>query len=199
MQNYQEGRKSTTTVTTTPSTTARKQKTRTTTTTTTTTAISSVNELTTSEEEMMSMNDELRTLNNELKLKVEELSRSSNDMKILLNSSNIATLFLDNKLNVRGFTPQIVTMIKLLSSDIGRPISDLVANFDYKTFVEDAHEVIRSLVFMEKEVPAHNGLWFRVRIMPYKTVENRIDGVVMTFFDISEIKRLQNELKEIQK
>ncbi|QIR15694.1 chemotaxis protein CheB [Shewanella aestuarii] len=140
-------------------------------------------ELTTSKEEMQSMNEELQTVNHELNTKVSELSEASDDMENLLNSTNIATLFLDKNLKVRRFTTEILNIFKLISSDVGRPITDLVSSLIYPELVNDCHEVLRSLIFHEEEVTTHDGRWYIVRIMPYRTQESLIDGVVITFSD----------------
>ena len=141
-------------------------------------------ELTTSKEEMQSMNEELQTLNGELQAKVDDLSRSSNDMKNLLDSTAIAVLFLDEGLNVRRFTPQAATLIKLIPRDVGRPLADLASNLEYTALYDDACEVLSSLVFKETAVDSRDGRRFNVRIMPYRTSDNRIDGVVITFLSI---------------
>jgi two-component system CheB/CheR fusion protein len=138
-------------------------------------------ELTTSKEEMQSMNEELQTLNSELETKVDDLSRASNDMKNLLDSTAIAVVFLDEALRVRRFTPQAATLIKLLPADVGRPLADLVSDLEYPEIYDDAREVLETLVFKEKIVLARDGRCFNVRIMPYRTSDNRIDGVVITF------------------
>ncbi|MBL8717045.1 MAG: PAS domain-containing protein [Myxococcales bacterium] len=138
-------------------------------------------ELTTSKEEMQSMNEELQTLNHELQSKVDELSRSSNDMKNLLDSTGIAILFLDDALNVRRFTPQAATLIKLIPRDVGRPLSDLSTNLEYPTLYDDARRVLRTLVVEERSIATHDGRQFQARIMPYRTADNRIDGLVLTF------------------
>jgi len=153
-------------------------------------------ELTTSKEEMQSMNEELQTVNSELQAKLAELSRASNDMKNLLNSTDIATLFLDDMLHVRRFTSKVSTIVKLLPHDVGRPFTDISSDLYYPTMTADAQEVLRTLVPVEKPVAASDGRWFLVRIMPYRTLENRIDGVVLTFVDISVAKRLEAKLRE---
>ena len=153
-------------------------------------------ELTTSKEEMQSMNEELQTVNHELQSKVDELSLASNDMKNLLNSTDIATLFLDEALQVRRFTTQTSRIIKLIPGDVGRPITDITSTLLYPTLVEEASEVLRSLVFTEKSVPDSSGNWFRVRIMPYRTHENKIDGLVITFTDITVSHKLEAALRE---
>ena len=155
-------------------------------------------ELTTSKEDMQSLNEELQTLNTELQVKVDELSRSSNDMKNLLNSTDIATLFLDNDLNVRRFTPQATNIIKLIPADVGRPITDLSSDLRYPELAEDALEVLRTLAPAEKPITARDGRWFTVRIMPYRTLDDRIDGVVITFADITVAKTLEAELRKTQ-
>ena len=153
-------------------------------------------ELTTSKEEMQSLNEELQTVNTELQAKVDELSRSSNDMKNLLNSTDIATLFLDNDLNVRRFTPQATKIIKLIPADVGRPITDLASDLRYPELADDAREVLRTLASAEKPIAARDGRWFTVRIMPYRTLDDRIDGVVITFADITAAKTLEAKLRD---
>ena len=155
-------------------------------------------ELTTSKEEMQSLNEELQTVNAELQGKVDELSRVSNDMKNLLNSTDIATLFLDTDLNVRRFTPQATKIIKLIPSDAGRPITDLASGLRYPELAEDAQEVLRTLTSAEKPIAARDGRWFTVRIMPYRTLDDRIDGVVITFANITAAKTLETKLRDHQ-
>jgi len=153
-------------------------------------------ELTTSKEEMQSLNEELQTVNTELQSKVDELSRSNNDMKNLLNSTDIATLFLDNDLKVRRFTTQATKVIKLIPGDVGRPITDLASDLLYPELTADSREVLRKLGSMEKSIAARDGRWFTVRIMPYRTLDDRIDGVVITFADITAAKALEAQLRE---
>jgi two-component system, chemotaxis family, CheB/CheR fusion protein len=152
-------------------------------------------ELTTSKEEMQSLNEELQTVNAELQSKVDELSTTNNDMKNLLNSIDIATIFLDNSLHVRRFTDQATRIFKLIPGDIGRPLSDIVSNLNYPDLPKDAEEVQRTLVFSNREMTTADGRWFQVKIMPYRTLTNVIDGVVLTFNDISSAKRLEAELR----
>ena len=152
-------------------------------------------ELTTSKEEMQSMNEELQTVNHELSAKVEELSQASDDMKNLLNSTEIATLFLDDQMRIRRFTTRITAIFKLIPGDAGRPITDLVSTLHYPQLADEAREVLRTLVFREAEVSARDGRWFTVRIMPYRTQDNRIDGVVITFIDITASKTLEQALR----
>lgn len=155
-------------------------------------------ELKSSNEEMQSMNEELQTVNHELQAKVTDLARASNDMKNLLDSTEIATLFLDEALHVRRFTPQTTRIIKLIPGDMGRPVTDIVSALVYPELVADAREVLRTLVFCEKDVPASEERWFSVRTMPYRTHENRIDGLVITFSDISRRKKIEAELRVAQ-
>jgi len=152
-------------------------------------------ELTTSKEEMQSLNDELQTVNAELQAKVNELSRANNDMKNLLNSTNIATLFLDSELRVRRFTNQAQRLIKLIASDIGRPITDLATDLVYPELAEDASAVLRTLVFVEKPIETRDGRWFAMRLMPYRTLEDRIDGLVVTFADMTAVKEKEADLR----
>jgi chemotaxis methyl-accepting protein methylase/archaellum component FlaC len=155
-------------------------------------------ELTTSKEEMQSMNEELQTVNAELQAKVDELSRASNDMKNLLDSTDIATLFLDKDLHVRRFTAQATKIIKLIPADVGRPITDLASELRYPKLAEDVREVLRTLTVAEKSISTHAGRWFTVRIMPYRTLDDRIEGVVITFADITVAKTLEAKLRNNQ-
>lgn len=151
-------------------------------------------ELTTSKEEMQSLNEELQTVNAELQSKVSILTWEQNDMENLLNSTEIATVFLDKAMKLRRFTAHATHLFKLIPSDVGRPLSDVVTDLDYTKLTVDAQEVLNTLAFQEKEVGTHDGRCFRVRIMPYRTQDSVIDGVVITFTDISELKTLQEEL-----
>ena len=156
---------------------------------------SSNEELTTSKEEMQSMNEELQTLNAELQAKVDDLSRTSNDMKNLLDSTDIATLFLDKALKVRRFTPRITSIIKLIAADIGRPITDLASELRYPQLAQDAHTVLRTLNAIEKTIAGGSARWYTIRIMPYRTQDDKIDGVVITFADITVAKTLEAKLR----
>jgi two-component system CheB/CheR fusion protein len=155
-------------------------------------------ELTTSKEEMQSLNEELQTVNAELQSKLDELSGTNNDMKNLLNSTDIATVFLDNELRVRRFTLQAQTIIKFIPSDVGRPITDLASDLLYPELVIDAHEVLRTLVFSERSISTKDKRWFTVRIMPYRTMDNRINGVVITYSDITGAKKVEAGLRATQ-
>ena len=153
-------------------------------------------ELTTSREEMQSLNEELQTVNAEQQSKMDELARINNDMRNLLNSTEIVTVFLDNDLHVRRFTPGANKLFKLRPGDVGRPLSDIASDLHSPQLIEEAREVLRTLAFSEKQVAATNGRWFSVRIMPYRTMEDVIAGVVITFADITEAKSLEAQLRE---
>jgi two-component system CheB/CheR fusion protein len=161
--------------------------------------LQSANEkLTTSKEEMQSLNEELQTVNNEIQVKLDELAVTNNDLKNVLDSTEIAILFLDDSLRVRRFTPQMVKISKLIAGDVGRPITDIVSDLIYPEFAANAREVLRTLVFSEKQVVTRSGQWFIVRIMPYRTLEDMIDGLVITFMDITATKSLEAELRKTQ-
>jgi two-component system CheB/CheR fusion protein len=153
-------------------------------------------ELTTSREEMQSMNEELQTVNAEQQSKMEELDWINNDMLNLLNSTEIITVFLDNQLRIRRFTTGADKLFKLIPSDIGRPLSDIVSNLHYSELSAEADEVLRTLVFSEKQITTTDGRWYSVRILPYRTTEDVIGGVVVTLSNITAFKVLEAELRE---
>ena len=155
-------------------------------------------ELMSSKEEMQSLNEELQTLNAELQSKVDDFTRVNNDLKNLLNSTDIATLFLDRDLQIRRFTIQSTKIFKLRKSDIGRPFTDLVSDLIYPELSDDAYEVLKTLIFIQKPVPTIDGRWFSVRIMPYRTANDRIDGLVITFINISDLKKIELKLHETE-
>ena len=153
-------------------------------------------ELISSKEEMQSLNEELMSVNAELQEKVNALLEAENDMKNLLNSTEIATLFLDNTLKVRRFTPEAAKIIKLIKGDVGRPITDIVSNLKYDRLGEDAAEVLEKLATKEMEVESKDGNWYLMRILAYRTVENVIQGAVITFTGITALKRLEMAVRE---
>jgi two-component system CheB/CheR fusion protein len=153
-------------------------------------------ELTTSKEEMQSLNEELQTVNAELQIKIGDFELANNDMINLLNSTDIATLFLDKDLNIRRFTHQLKKIIKLRPTDVGRPFTDLVNDLQYPEIATHAKEVLRTLVFKETAITTNTGNWFNVRIMPYRTYDDKIDGLVITFIDITVAKKLEIELNK---
>lgn len=153
-------------------------------------------ELTTSKEELQSLNEELVTVNAEMQNKIDELSVANNDMKNLLDSTEIATIFLDNNLNIKRFTSPATKIMNLILSDIGRPITHIVSNLKYENMVQDSEEVIKTLVYKEIIVQSKDDRWYQMRIMPYRTTDNIIDGVVITFVDITGRKRTEKELAD---
>jgi two-component system CheB/CheR fusion protein len=145
-------------------------------------------ELETSKEELQSLNEELTTVNNQLQEKVEELEAANNDMANLLDCSDFATIFLDNSLRIKRFTPAATRLFHLIASDVGRPLSDVKSRLDDPGLLADAREVLQRLAPREKELSAAEKWWLR-RVSPYRTADNRIEGVVITFVDISESRR----------
>jgi two-component system, chemotaxis family, CheB/CheR fusion protein len=156
-------------------------------------------ELETSKEEMQSLNEELSTINAELQSKVDDLSRSNDDMQNLLNSIEIATIFLDMQLKITRYTEQARRLVNLIQTDVGRPLADLVSNLDYTGLVPDCREVLRTLVFKQCEVQTREGHWYLLRIIPYRTGENIIDGLVLTFVDINPVKQAETRLRRMSK
>jgi len=155
--------------------------------------LQSINEeLETSKEEMQSLNEELTTVNTELQSKVEDLSQANNDMQNLLNSTDVATIFMDRNLSVKRYTDQARRLINLIPSDIGRPIGDLATNLKFANLAGTCEEVLRTLSFSETEVVTADGHWYLMRIMPYRTSENVIDGLVLTFVNIDRLKQLES-------
>lgn len=154
-------------------------------------------ELTTSKEEMQSMNEELQTINAEMQTRLDDLALAQSDMKNLLNSTDIAILFLDHDLNVRRYTDQASKIINLREIDIGRPLSDLTTTLLYPTLHDDAQNTMRTLIFSEKQILTSDDRWFSVRIMPYRRLDNVIDGAVITFVDITATKQLEAKLRQL--
>jgi two-component system CheB/CheR fusion protein len=148
-------------------------------------------ELETSKEELQSTNEELVTVNAELQKKVEELSEANNDINNLLASTEIGTIFLDINLRIKRFTPAITKLFNLIQTDIGRPISDITTNIQVEDLFEHAQEVLDTLIRHEVDVQDKKGSWYSMRIAPYRTLENVIDGVVITFVDISKLKQVE--------
>jgi two-component system CheB/CheR fusion protein len=134
------------------------------------------------------------TVNAELRTKNEELSHTTDDMKNLLNGTEVATIFLDNLLHIKSFTPSITQFVNLIQSDTGRSIGDIALNLRDEDLVKDSTHVLETLVFKETQVQTKDSRWFVMRIMPYRTLANVIDGVVITFLDISQLKQLEASL-----
>jgi len=155
-------------------------------------------ELETSKEELQSLNEELVTVNSELEGKIEDLSESHNDIRNFMDSTEIATIFLDNELCIKMFTPPATKLMNVIETDMGRPIGHISDNLTYENLVKDAEEVLKTLVFKENEVRTKDGHWYFMRIVPYKTIDNVIDGVVITFVDIHEQKIATEKTMELQ-
>ena len=145
-------------------------------------------ELETSKEELQSFNEELETVNAELNRKVAELDSANSDLQNLLNSTQIATIFLDLELHIKNFTPAAGAVFRLIPGDIGRPITDLAAHFADSDLEEDIREVLRTLAMRERQLSAPRGQSYQMRILPYRTVNNVIEGVVITFLDVTKIR-----------
>ncbi|MBL8780984.1 MAG: PAS domain S-box protein [Alphaproteobacteria bacterium] len=156
-------------------------------------------ELETAKEEMQSVNEELRTINAEMVDKNEQLLRLNSDLRNLLDSTQIATIFLDNELRIKSFTPGMVELIHLRDSDHGRPITELVSRLNYAQLEQDARSVLRTLGVVEREVRSGDESVLIMRIRPYRTVTNVIDGVVITFVDVTASTLLQTALKESER
>ncbi|GAB3928537.1 PAS domain S-box protein [Larkinella terrae] len=157
---------------------------------------SAAEELETSKEELQSINEELTTVNQELKVKVEEISLTSNNFQNLINSTDIATLFLDRSFRVNLFTPASRTIFNLIPADFGRPLSDITNRLDYPPLQEDAEAVLTTLQPVEREVRTTDGRVFMMRILPYRTAEDRINGIVLTFVDISGRKTAEEAVRQ---
>ena len=154
-------------------------------------------ELETSKEELQSVNEELATVNTELQTKVFDLSRANNDMNNLLAGTGVGTIFVDFQMLIQRFTPAVTQIINLILSDVGRPVGHIVSNLiNYSSLVEDIRLVLDTLIPKEVEVQTKGGAWFLLRIRPYRTLENVIEGAVITFFDICEIKRTREALRK---
>ena len=154
-------------------------------------------ELQTSKEELQSVNEELETVNAELKKKLEELDRANSDLQNLFQSTRIATVFVDRELRIKKFTPAAVEVFRLIDGDVGRPIADIAPRFAGGELVADIREVLRTLSARERQVRREGEAWYLLRILPYRTVEDVIDGVVLTFLDITELKRMEKERERL--
>lgn len=153
-------------------------------------------ELETSKEELQSLNEELQTVNSELKSKLDSISTSHSDLQNLTSATEIGTLFLDSKLRIRMFTPPMADLFNIAEMDVGRTITDFTHRLRYDSLEDDAQRVLRELVPAESEVQSRDGRWFMMRLRPYRTVEDRIDGIVLTFIDISGRRETERELSE---
>ncbi len=153
-------------------------------------------ELETSKEELQSLNEELNTVNGRLQEKVEELEGANNDLMNLLSSTHIATMFLDKDLKVKRYTPAITRLFSLIPSDVGRPASHILRRFSDEPLLSDAANCLKDLTSIAKEVRAEDGRWYIRRITPYRTQDDRIEGVVVTFTDFTERKQAEEALRD---
>jgi len=155
-------------------------------------------ELQTSKEELQSVNQEIQTVNIELKQKIQELDRANSDLQNLFQSTRIATIFLDGHFRIKKFTASATDVFRLIDSDIGRPITDIAPRFSNGDIIPEIHEVLRTLAPKERQVRLADGAsWFIMRILPYRTVTNVIDGVVITFVDITQLKQAESQLAQL--
>jgi two-component system CheB/CheR fusion protein len=152
-------------------------------------------ELESSKEELQSLNEELATVNAELQRKLEELSGANDDMKNLLDSTKIATLFLDSQLQIKRFTPEVARIINLIPTDVGRPLSHFKTALQDENLAQDAQEVLDTLLPKEREIGSTEGQWYLKRVNPYRTTGNVIDGVVITFTDITQRKQSESKVE----
>lgn len=152
---------------------------------------SATEELETSREELQSINEELTTVNHELKSKVEELGHANSDMHNLMDATAIATVFLDRDLRITRYTPSVVGLFNLIPTDVGRPLADLTTHLQYADLGNDARRVLEKLVPVEREVGQSDGSWYLARLLPYRTIEDRIAGVVLSFVNITERKQAE--------
>lgn len=156
-------------------------------------------ELETGKEELQSINEELQTVNGELKLKLEAVSRAHSDLENLLAATDFGTLFLDTGLRINRFTEPISELFRIMPSDEGRPVTDFAHRFDYADLVHDAQTVLSHLAPIRREIRSHDGRWYDVRLRPYRTIDNKIDGVVITFVDITIPRQTEEALRESER
>ncbi len=153
-------------------------------------------ELETSKEELQSLNEELATVNTQLQAKMDELEHTTNDLQSLLASTDIGVLFLDTQFRIRRFTPATTDLLDMIPTDVGRPLSDLAAKFVDPDLIDDARQVLDKLTPLTRELTSKSGRWYVRRVLPYRTTDNRIDGVVITFIDITDRKRIEEDLRQ---
>jgi len=154
-------------------------------------------ELETSKEELQSLNEELSTVNNQLQDKVADLETANNDMANLLNCSEVAILFLDNQLRIKRYTPPATRLFSMIATDLNRPISDITPKFPDSTLQQDVQHVLRTLVPQEKQVQTSDGCWWSQRITLYRTLDNRIEGVVLTFTDVTQVRQADEQARRL--
>jgi len=156
---------------------------------------STAEELETGKEELQSINEELQTVNSELKLKLDSVSRANSDLQNLMAATDFGTLFLDTDLVIKLFTPRTNDLFNITLNDIGRPITDFTHRLKYEDLAADSRKVLRDLTPVERELPSEQGGWYLMRIRPYRTSEDKIDGVVITFVDVTERRRMEESLR----
>ncbi|MDQ3060309.1 MAG: PAS domain S-box protein [Pseudomonadota bacterium] len=152
-------------------------------------------ELETSKEELQSINEELTTVNFELKVKVDETSKINDDLQNLIASSDIATVFIDRGLRIKRYTPQAASIFNLIASDVHRSLLDITHRLDYESLTNDVAEVFKSLNMVERQVSSSDGKHYLARIRPYRTIDDRIDGAVLTFVDVTALRRAEENLR----
>jgi two-component system CheB/CheR fusion protein len=152
-------------------------------------------ELETSKEELQSINEELQTVNSELKLKLEAVSRAHSDLQNLMAATDFGTLFLDSELRIKRFTEQLTELFSIVPNDEGRPITDFAHRLEYEDLVKDARGVLSDLAPVRREVRSRGDRWYDVRMRLYRTVDGRIDGVVITFVDVTERRQVEEALR----
>jgi two-component system CheB/CheR fusion protein len=153
-------------------------------------------ELETSKEELQSINEELQTVNNELKLKLDSVSRAHSDLQNLMAATDVGILFLDPVLRIKRFTPRVTDLFNIKQSDEGRPITDFTHQLEYETFADDAQTVLAHLAPIEREIHTRKGGWYQMRLRPYRTVDDKIDGLVVSFVDITERHKVEEALTQ---
>jgi two-component system, chemotaxis family, CheB/CheR fusion protein len=156
---------------------------------------SATEELETSKEELQSVNEELTTVNQEYKEKIEEVGRANSDLQNLMASIDIGTIFLDRALQIKRYTPRARELFNITPADIGRPLEHFTNKLEYRALHEDAERVLHTLHTFEREVRSTEGLWYLSRLTPYRTLEDKIDGVVLTFVDITNRKLFEERLE----
>ena len=153
-------------------------------------------ELETSKEEIQSVNEELNTVNGELNSKVDEITAVNNDLLNFLNSSEVATIFLDSDLHIKRFTQPASSIVNLIAADVGRPLSHISHELEGLNLIAIAEGVLKSLVPLKKDVRAANGRWYSLTGLPYRTLENKIDGVILTFIEVTALKQSEISMRE---
>jgi two-component system CheB/CheR fusion protein len=148
-------------------------------------------ELETSKEEMQSLNEETLTVNSELNNKIEQLSGAQNDLKNLMDNVNAGIVFLDYHMNIRNYTRDAIKAYRLIPSDVGRPLGDITPNLQGENLLDELRIVLETLIPREREVQTNDGVWYMARMQPYRTLDNVIDGVVLTFTDITASRRAE--------